>query len=260
LYNPLQAVGFVKSAILAIAVGSLTATAFAQPPPVVEVASVRLHVAAPGDTGGPRITGNRLTFVGSTLKQLIFYAYDLKVYQYSGGPDRAEGPMDGNSYDVVAQAEGEALTQPRARQLLQLVLADRFQLKIHREIKEMPVYALVVGKGGPKFKESGSDSKGVTVGNVTLTAITSTVSKQHMDFLVRLLSSSADRPVLDQTGLTGLYDFKLEYARDPAAASSDTTLPSIFTAIQEQLGLKLEPRTAPIEIRIVDHAERPTAN
>ncbi len=251
----------MKSSILAITVGLLAATASAQAPPTVEVASVRLHLTAPGDTGGPRITGNRLTLEGATLKQLIFYAYDLKVYQYSGGPDGAAGPMDGNSYDVVAQAEGgEPLTLARARQLLQLVLVDRFQLKVHREMKQMPVYALVIGKGGPKFKESDPDSKGVTVGNVTLTTIKSTVSKQHMDFLVRLLSSSADRPVLDQTGLTGIYDFKLEYARDPAAASDDTTAPSIFTAIQEQLGLKLEPRTAPIEITIVDRAERPSAN
>ena len=251
----------MKSSILAIALGVLPGLAFAQTPPILEVASVRLHITAPSDSGSTPISGNRLTFVGSTLKQLIIYAYDLKVYQYSGGPDWATGPMDQNSYDIVAQAEGEqALTQARARQLLQLVLADRFQLKTHREKKEMPVYGLVIGKGGPKFKESAPDSKGATVGRVTPTTITSTFSQQRLDLLVRLLSSSADRPVLDQTGLTGLYDFKLEYARDPAAVSSDTAAPSIFTAIQEQLGLKLESQMAPIEITIVDHAERPTAN
>lgn len=226
--------------------------------PVFEVASIRPHNPAAGGSG-PQLAGNRLTLTSRTLKQLIIYAYDLKSYEYSGGPEWAAGPMDGNSFDVIAQTEsGGVLTEAQAKQALQALLAERFQLKVHRETKEMPVYALVVGKNGPRFKESGSDAQGVTQGNVTSATVASTFSKQRIDFLVRLLSSSADRPVLDKTGLTGVYDFKLEYARDPA--TSDGTVPSLFTAVQEQLGLKLEPQRAPIEILVVDSAERPTVN
>lgn len=242
--------------VAALTVVLLANIAAAQP--VFEVASIRPHNPA-SDGAGPQLNGNRLALIGRTLKQLIIFAYDLKSYEYSGGPDWAAGPMDGNSFDMIAQTEsGDVLTEAQAKRALQTLLADRFQVKIHRETKEMPVYVLVVGKNGPKFAPSTSNSSGVTRGSVTTGTVTSTFSKQGTDSLVRLLSASADRPVLDETGLTGLYDFKLEYARDPAA--SDGVAPSIFTAVQEQLGLKLESQKAPIEILVVDSAERPTAN
>jgi uncharacterized protein (TIGR03435 family) len=229
----------------------------AQSQPVFEVASIRPHVDALG--GPPQIAGNRLTLTGSTLRQLITYAYDLKIYQYVGGPDWANGPLETNSFDVIAQTEsGVLLSEPQAKRALQMLLAERFHLKVHRETKEMPVFVLVVGKDGPKFKESSPDSNNNAQGKVTLETVTARSNRQGIDFLVRLLSSSVDRPVLDRTGLRGRYDFKLEYARDPTAANEN--VPSLFTAVQEQLGLKLEPQRAPIEILVIDSAERPTAN
>jgi uncharacterized protein (TIGR03435 family) len=246
----------------AVAVGMLVrAGLFAQVPPAVEVASIRVHSFASDGRGAPRIAGNRLTLTGN-LNQLIMYAYDLKSYQLSGGPTWATHPStDSDYYDISAKAEGPVtLTQSRARQLLQTLLADRFQLRLHREMKEMPVYALVVGKAGPKFKESTPDATGRMIASVSLTTVTSTFTKSQMDSLVRVLSSAADRPVLDQTRLTGFYDYKLEFARDPTAAADESSASSIFTAVQEQLGLKLESQKGSIEVLVIDHAERPSEN
>jgi uncharacterized protein (TIGR03435 family) len=246
----------------ALAVGLVVGTrVFAQAPAGFEVASIRVHSSAADDRSGPPIAGNRLT-LGGNLYQLTMYAFDLKSYQISGGPSWATHPLtDGDYYDISAKAEGaETLTQARARQLLQTLLADRFQLRLHREMKEMPVYALVVGKAGPKFKESAPDARGGMVGSVSLTTVTSRFTKSPMESLVRVLSGAADRPVLDQTRLAGLYDYKLEFARDPAAAAAESSASSIFTAVQEQLGLKLEPQKGSIDVFVIDHAERPSEN
>jgi uncharacterized protein (TIGR03435 family) len=139
-------------------------------------------------------------------------------------------------------------------------LTVRFHLALHRQTKEMPVYALVAGRGGPKFKESAPGATPRQSGSVSLTTVTSTFTKSSMEALVRVLSGAADRPVLDQTGLSGLYDFKLEFACDPAAAAAETSASSIFTAVQEQLGLKLESTKGPVEVIVIDRAERPSEN
>ncbi|HEY3840173.1 MAG TPA: TIGR03435 family protein [Bryobacteraceae bacterium] len=252
----------MKASTSAIVVALLVGVElFAQAPPAFEVASIRVHSFASADRVGPPIAGNRFTS-GGNLKQLIIYAWDLKVYQLFGGPAWVANPStDTDYYDIKAKAEGdEPLTESRARQLMQTLLADRFQLRLHRESKEMPVYALVVGKAGPKFKDSAPDSTTGMRASVSVTTVTSTFKKSQMSSLVRVLSGAADRPVLDQTGLTGFYDYKIEFAGDPAAAAAESSAASLFTAVQEQLGLKLEPRKAPIEILVIDHAERPSEN
>jgi uncharacterized protein (TIGR03435 family) len=252
----------MKRSISALAIGALVGTGlFAQAPPAFEVASIRVHSFASADRAGPPIAGNRLTS-GGNLKQLIIYAYDLKVYQLYGGPAWVTNPStDTDYYDITAKAEGsEPLTESRARQLLQTLLADRFQLKLHRESREMPVYALVVGKSGPKLKDSAPDAITRMRASVSVATVASTFTNSPMSSLVRVLSGAADRPVLDQTGLTGSYDYKVEFARDPAAALAESSPASLFTAVQEQLGLKLEPRRASIETLVIDHAERPSDN
>jgi uncharacterized protein (TIGR03435 family) len=252
---------WISALVTRITATCATGGLFAQTPPAFEVASIRVHSFASADRVGPPIAGNRGMF-GGNLKQLIIYAYDLKVYQLSGGPAWVTNPStDTDYYDINAKAEGdEPLTESRARQLLQALLADRFQLRLHRESGEMPVYALVVGKSGPKFKESAPDATTRMTPRVSLATVTSAFTKSPMSSLVRLLSGAADRPVLDQTGLTGFYDFKIEFARDPAAAAADSSAPSLFTAVQEQLGLKLEARKASMETLVIDHAERPSEN
>jgi uncharacterized protein (TIGR03435 family) len=224
--------------------------------PSFEVASIRPHegrVAFVSST----ISGPRVRVVAYGLGGLLMEAYDMKYYQLSGLPSWT----DSDRFDIDAKAEGEAtLTKAQFKQMLQTLLADRFHVKVHLETKEMPVYALVVGKNGPKLKESVAEKFSLTMRGVQGVEIT--VLKGSMEQLATQLSGSGtDRPVLDKTGLTGTYDYTLNWTpeRDgvPPPDSSGVTLP---IAVQEQLGLKLESQKAPIEILVVDHAEKPSAN
>ena len=159
-------------------------------------------------------------------------------------------------YDITAKAEGDGTpTRDQFRLTLQALLADRFQLKVHRNPTEMPVYALVVGKGGPKLKPGSSVDPAISGRgmNYTLNMPKGTVAE-----LAHILSREVDRPVLDQTGLEGTFDIKLaykpEYVKNPEPGTS------VFTALQDQLGLKLEPTKAMIEMLTVDHVEKPSEN
>jgi uncharacterized protein (TIGR03435 family) len=191
------------------------------------------------------------------------YAYNLNNYQVS-----VQAPllMVGDTrYDVVAKAEGDgAPAKAEFRQMLQLLLADRFKLKFHREMREMPVYELVVGKNGPKFKESAPDANPIAHYGPSGRDYRVTMPKATMDDLAdAIASSSPGRPILDKTGLTGTYDIKLTYSLD--VKSNGDTEPdlgetSIFTAIQEQLGLRLEAQKAMIEVLVADYAETPSEN
>ena len=141
--------------------------------------------------------------------------------------------------------------------MLQALLAERFQLKVHRETKEMPVFALVAGKNGPKLSDPDPSKPGMrTTGNATGLHITAWQST--MQQLADQLSNTAGRPVLDKTGLAGAYAYKLDF--NPDVAAPDSGIPTMSTAVQDQLGLRLEPQKAPIEILVIDSAEKPSAN
>jgi uncharacterized protein (TIGR03435 family) len=220
-----------------------------------EVASIRLHVE-PVRTVGISFSGPRAIVSAMSLANLIEYAYDLKSYQISGGPAWAASAR----WDIAAKAEGDGiLVREQARRMIQALLADRCQVKFHRERRELPAYLLVVaGKSAPKLKESAPDAVSLLRMDGNRSARI-TVTKGNMEQLVGELSGNLDRPVLDQTGLAGNYDYTLEWAPDYAAAE-DTNAPSIFTALQEQLGLKLEPRKASIDVLVIDHAAKPSEN
>jgi uncharacterized protein (TIGR03435 family) len=188
-------------------------------------------------------------------------AYNVKDFQISGVPEWALGRDQ--FYDITAKVEGEsAPALEQVRPMLQTLLADRFQLKLHRETRELPVYDLVDDKKGPKLKESiGPRSPHPVTFSGTLTRF-NLLDKSLAD-LVDSIAGFVDRPVLDKTGLTGRYDFTLEFTHsnpDLVARDSPEADRSIFTAIQEQLGLKLTPAKAPTEILVIDHAERPSEN
>jgi uncharacterized protein (TIGR03435 family) len=224
--------------------------------PRFEVASVKLHrEGAPFGPLGPA-PGGRFNASGVPVMVLVIYAFDKKLDQISGAPEF----MFTEGYDIAAKAASEAtLTPAQVRPMLQALLADRFHLKVHYESKPLPVYALIVGKNGPKLKRSAPDahaSASTRVGPV----IQAVFSKASMALLATGLSAFADRPVLDQTGLTGNYDIKLEWSGDDSQAAQDSGAASLFTAVHEQLGLKLEPRRAPVEVVVIDHAERPSEN
>jgi uncharacterized protein (TIGR03435 family) len=227
-----------------------------------EVASIRAHPDPPQSIG-ISTKGNRLTAEASFPGLIILYAYNLKNYQLDV-PKSLPQAYD-TMYDIAARAEGDGTpTQDDFRQMLQSLLADRFKLRFHREMREMPVYALVVAKGGPKLKESAPDAE--SMGRMTVNGrnYQASIPKANMDDVVRAIANSfIDRPVLDKTGLTGTFDLKLTYTPDIASNRKGDPDPndiSIFTAVQEQLGLKLEPTKALVEILVVDHIEKPTEN
>jgi uncharacterized protein (TIGR03435 family) len=216
-----------------------------------EAASIREHTGRV-----PRIgvtpSGNRVSMEAMWLSDLVSYAYGLKDYQVSGGPSWVNKVR----WDITAEAEGEApMKLDQLRKMTQTLLADRFRLQVHRGTEEMPVYALVVGKGGPKMKPSAPDAKDGTTVSGDKTAVLAT-AKASMGQLAVQLGNNTGRPVLNQTGLSGNYEYRLEWA--PRDDTGDA--PSIFTAVQEQLGLKLEAQKAPIEVLVIDHAEKPSEN
>ncbi len=185
-------------------------------------------------------------------------AYELEGYQLVGGPKW----MDDDRYDIEARAGGEsAPTSAQVQLMLQSLLADRFQLKFHRETKQLPEYELVVGKSGPKLKASAPESvKSLSFGDSGSVTVL-TVSKGSMDQLAKQLGNSGlGRPVLDKTGLTGEYDYELRWSAEPGGTDLADRPPSVVTAIQEQLGLKLESIKGPVETFVIDHAEKPSQN
>jgi uncharacterized protein (TIGR03435 family) len=187
------------------------------------------------------------------------WAYNLKNYQVSFA--RSISGDDVFS-DIFAKAEGDAPpTMEEFRQMLQTLLADRFNLKVHREMKEVPVYALVVGKNGPKLKESAADAVPSSYHGVNGRNQYMKVTKGAMEDLADGLQVYAGRPVVDRTGFAGTYDYRMEatpgFRIDNNPQLSDIT---VFTAVQEQLGLKLEAQGAMVEVLVVDHIEKPTTN
>ena len=224
------------------------------PLPTFEVASVKLHKPEPGpfrvSTG---VEVGRINYTNVTLKGCIREAYGLRPYQVAGGL----AWLNDDRFDIVAKASGPA-SKAQLMLMLKSLLAERFHLTFHIETKEMPVYSLTVAKKGLRVHEVKDDGHGTQIGGDPAHAFTArNISMaQFAGTLSRI--PQVDRPVLNATGLKGLFDLALDYATDDT--STDSAGPSIFTALQEQLGLKLEPARGPVEILVVDHAERPSQN
>ena len=217
--------------------------------PSFEAASVKLLPGHDGFTSFSPFGTGRFTITNTPLILLIQIAFGVPYEQISAGnwlgPER---------YDVVAKAEdGVELSPKELSPRLQQLLIQRFKLAVHHEKKEVQGYALVIAKGGPKLHKSAGST---AVGAIYPGGIRG--PNWPMSGLAAGLASPVGRPVVDQTGITGNYDIELNYARD---GDVDSLLPSLFTALQEQLGLKLEPRKVSIEIVVIDHVERvPTGN
>jgi len=230
-----------------------------------EVASIK--PAAPGESGMmSRMTtspGGRFTVEGYTVKALIQQAYDVKDFQITGGP----GWVNSERYDIIAKAETSAKPE-QIKLMLQSLLAERFKLVIHRDTKELPVYALVVAKNGPKLHQADPETQAAKGGGWGVGGGRITGRSLPVSTFAKLLSEQLERTVVDRTGLTGIFDFKLEWTPDRAAAglSPDSPSvpaelgPSLFTALQEQLGLKLESTKGPVEVLVIDRVEKPSGN
>jgi uncharacterized protein (TIGR03435 family) len=235
----------------------------ATPPLTFEVATIK-----PSDPNNPearlRRTNLRFAATNYTIKRLIAFAYDVEMLQVSSGP----GWASSDGFDVTAKtpddvAHHKGLDDDKI--MVQALLLDRFKLTIHRETKELPIYALVIGKKGSRLQAAkphvGSDGLSGRGGTHFI------FTDAPLSLLVHILSQRLERPVVDRTGLDGHYDFKLDWSPDQKSSDSrdstsisDSSGPTLFTAIQEQLGLQLESQKASVEILVIDHVERPSEN
>ncbi len=226
----------------------------------IEVATVKLNSS--GGPRGMRMDPGRFIVTNTPLRILIRNAYRVPLYTITGGP----GWMDSARYDIEAKVEGE-FNGEATLPLLRALLEERFQLKVHRETKEGPVYFLTVAKGGSKLpasncvseKTCGTVSSSKTAMNLLGVKIDDPNSASVPGFTF-YLSSILERVVIDKTGLTGIYDDHLDYTADSVPADVVTNGPSIFTAMQEQLGLKLESGRGPVPLLVIDHIEKPSEN
>jgi bla regulator protein BlaR1 len=233
---------------------------FAQAPkPLFEAASIKLSDSSRLGYSWNTNPG-RLTVQNMSLKNLIMVAWDVKSYQIAGGPKW----LDADRFDIAAKMEESEAKAPRGKEAeaririaLQALVADRFQLRTHADSKPMSAYSLVVAKNGFKLKPVGKvRGSSNSWGRGQLTAKESSVAE-----FASALSSQMDRPVVGHTGIDGLYDFTLTWSPgdDPDAVDSSAGA-SLFTVIQETLGLKLEGKKAPVPVIVVDSAEKPDAN
>ena len=217
--------------------------------PRFDVASVKLAVDQRGQkfriNPGGGIMAHKLT-----LKEIVAAAWALEDYQISGGAPWT----DTLRFEIAAKSE-KNLTEPETLQRMQALLADRFQLVIRQETGEMPVYHLILarkdGRLGLKLVESKNCPE--PCGKVEASRNGLKAVQFRIQGLAELLASQLQRPVIDQTNLTANYDFELAW-------SDDQSGPSIFTALQEQLGLKLESAKGPVEMLVIERAEKPKEN
>jgi uncharacterized protein (TIGR03435 family) len=219
-----------------------------------EVASIRPSRDSNAESNLDSGKGGRLTATNITVRELIRLAFGVKDYQI----ERAPGWIESQGYDIAAKTAGRKNSSYEDEQaLVRGLLTDRFQLKTHRETRQSQVYLLVVDKNGPKLKahNEGSGAKSrKSCGHLEGTRLT-------MDVISTVLSRQFERDVLNRTGLPGKYDFQLDWTPDsgPCPLAADG-LPSIFTALQQQLGLKLESAKGPAEVLVIDHVDRPSEN
>ena len=253
------------------ATASPSVSAQTAPPLAFDVVSIKRNHSGPGPAMiiSP-IDSDQILVANASPHAIIGEAYNIRLHDLIVGlPTWA----DSETYDIeakVASSDLRAFRQllPMQRNpMLQSILADRFHLISHFETRRLAAYALVVAKGGPKLKqiEPGTLPSGLKdPGGINTSRNAMTATGTSMVPLIHVLQMQLGRPIVDRTGLAGNYDFKLNWTPDPAGAPSASpdgeSGPSIFTAIQEQLGLKLEPVKAPVPVLVVDHIERPPGN
>jgi uncharacterized protein (TIGR03435 family) len=261
-------------------------TATAPPRPEFEVASIKLNKSDDGRIMLRPARGGRFTATGIPIRFLITEAYRIKDFQLSGAPPW----LMSERYDIEAKADGDP-SFDTMRVMLQTLLEDRLKLKYHHETKEMAVYDLVVAKPGKLHAAEGDCGPppqspppppgagklpSPPCGGMFMFPGHISGQKVPMSQLVDILSRFSGRIVIDKTDLTGKYDVDLQYTPDPGQFPGppaggappglpplppvDPNGPSLFTAIQEQLGLKLESQKGAVEIMVIDHVERPSEN
>jgi uncharacterized protein (TIGR03435 family) len=248
--------------------------------PKFDVASIK-----PNKTGDGRVMlmfkPDGISMVGSPVQMMLRAAFGVEDDRIVGAP----GWVKTDRFDIEAKVSPEdapkldKLKRDQRFLMLQPLLVDRFGLKFHHETRELPLYALVIAKGGPRLKESNdSAADGQPARHSTMIHGRGNIEGQgsSTENLIHVLSAQVGRTILDKTGLTGSYDYALNWTPDDATPSMpggangppgsdgapppDAGGPSLFTALQEQLGLKLEPQKGPVDVIIIDHIDLPSAN
>jgi uncharacterized protein (TIGR03435 family) len=191
----------------------------------------------------------------AALRQIAGVAYNIQRVRVEGGP----GWMDSDLYAINARAEKPDLSDnaEQIREMLRTLLAERFKFAAHRETKQLAVYSLVVGKGGLKMQEVKDDPPRDPL---FTPGVAMSFRNMPVGGLVNYLANMLGSPVHNDTGLTGRYNFTLEFVRPGRTAAAGETAPDLFEAVQEQLGLKLEGKKGPVEVLVVDHAEKASEN
>jgi uncharacterized protein (TIGR03435 family) len=239
--------------------------------PTFDVASVRQNTTADRHTHSSiynRWTDSKFTATNVPLKMLLEFCYDVPESRMLGGP----AWIDATTFDIEAKSDSSADVQMGAlppdqakqqkREMVRALLADRFKLAIHTETRLLPIYSLVVAKGGPKLKPDTTGNHFGT-GNHTITV---RGGDDTIAILADKLADELGRMVVDNTGITGQYDIVLKWTPDDQPAPilngqpDPNAPPDIFTAIQEQLGLKLESSKGPVPVQVIDHVEMPSEN
>jgi uncharacterized protein (TIGR03435 family) len=259
-----------------------------QKAPTFEVASVKPNTSGvnAGRLGGP---ASKFAAVNWTVRGLIEWAYQAQSFQIDGGPSW----INSDHFDIATTAADSGSSQPRpggppsTTQLrMRTLLAERFKLAVHRQAKDMPIYALVTARSdgtlGPELRPSTEDcvaifaaarrgvrppslsATGKPTCDASISPGTVTAGTQPIPLLASVLSRIVQRIVVDRTNLKGNYDLTIVFAPDQSLQGSadtpvaDSNAPSIFTALEEQLGLKLEPTRGPVDVLVIDHVEKPT--
>ncbi|HUP03009.1 MAG TPA: TIGR03435 family protein [Bryobacteraceae bacterium] len=243
----------MRPLLLSLALAGIAAHAQpAQPLPAFEVASVKPSDAGPRPRAlNVRYSPASLIMRGASLKAAIQWAWHVFPSQVS-----APGWLDSESFDIDARPSAP-VSEDQARLMLRRLLADRFQLAVHLEQKEMPAYVITVAKDGPKLKELSGDATPDMVSGRGAAQIGGSIA-QMIDRMA--FASVFPYPLVDQTGLKGRYDVNLDL-RDMQSAAPEDQLNVLLRAVQDQVGLKIELKKTPLDVVVVDHMEKsPTAN
>jgi uncharacterized protein (TIGR03435 family) len=236
--------------------------------PTFEVATIK--PSRPDQPGkGFRVMGRRFKTINTTLDDLISFSYGVHVKQIIGAPPWAET----DKYDISAEPDGEGMPNDKQwKGMIQKLIVERYKFTFHRDKKELSVYVLSVAKTGPKLTKSEGDPNGLPGLFFRGRPGDLGVRNANMaDFAGLLQGAVLDRPVVDQTGLTGRFDFTLNWTPDdsqfagmgakiPPPTDNASAPPNLYTAIQEQIGLKLDATKAPADVLVIDHVEKPSEN
>ena len=275
--HPSRSLGRIAATVLALLIAGVPALLSQEAKPTFEAATIKPNTGT--DSGQYfRMIGVSPSMSNQTLKNMIWWAYRVHDFQITGGP----GWMNSDRWDLQAKTTQGAAYE-KMQLMVQALLQDRFKLALHREIKELPVYNLTVSKSGLKIQpiKEGSclapdpNNPGIAPGKTFMNYCGSRASGRcmmegssaTMTELAEALSNTVGRTVVNQTGVDGQFRYHVDYAPEltapaqpggPLPACGDA--PSIFTALQEQLGLKLDSAKGPVEVLVIDHAEKPSAN